>query len=144
MELRHSQEVPKDMLRQTRGAQLVVPPLLQGHGGAENRPAQSSRIFGGKAVQILRARSGQLIDLADMGSGINENGRHHFCHILGGNRGRAPRAKRKPDGAVAGDLLSRPIQKEKVLLKDGRPHMYDRQSGPVQGLLGEPMLPLLR
>jgi pimeloyl-ACP methyl ester carboxylesterase len=49
----------------------------------------------------------------------------------------------KPDRAVIGDRFRSPVGEEGVLEEDRRSDVYNGQSGPVQHLLAEPMLPLL-
>ena len=56
---------------------------------------------------------------------------------------RPPGAERQPDRAVPGDRFGGPGREEEVLEEDRRPDVHDGQPGPVQHLLGQPMLPLL-
>ncbi len=134
----------ENVLWQIARTQLSFPPLVDGYVDIGNRAAQRRSVLSGKAVQIVGSRAGKLVGLADVRPGLKQNGSNHFCNILCSDRGCAPRTERKPDAAVAADLLGSPSKKEKVLLEYRGPHMHNRQPRPVQGLLGKPMLTLLR
>ena len=128
---------------QSAPAQLLVAPLVDGEVDIRHRPPQCCAVLSGEAVQILRPRSGEFISLADVLQRIEQHGDDHVRDVLGRNRRRPSRTEGQPNRAVASDLLSGPGEEEEILLKHGRPDMDDGQAGPVQRLLGKPMLALL-
>ena len=143
MEPGYSLHMMGNMVRQIAPAQLLVPPDFQGHIDIGDGFTECGGIFRGQALHVLRPGTGQLVNLAEVSGGICQDDCGDFRHIPGVNRRRAPGAEGEPYRAVPGDGFSSPGQEEGILEEYRGAQMDDGQSGPVQHLLGQPVLPLL-
>lgn len=94
-------------------------------------------------MHVLRPRPRQLVDLAYVSGRTCQDDRGDLRHIPSVNRRSSAGAEGQPDCGVPGDRFSGPSQEEGILEEDRGAKMHDRQPGPVQHLLAQPMLPLL-
>jgi hypothetical protein len=116
-------------------------PILGGDVSVRDLTVQRVRVFPGDPVHVLRPRTGELVDPAQVRLRVGEDGRDDPRDINRGNRrGLAP-PERQFDAASVAD--GRTGEGEKALQEHRRPDGDDRQAGPRERLLAEPVLPLL-
>ena len=125
-------------------AKLLVSPLLEWHVDIGDSSTECGGILRRHGMHVLRPWPGQFVDLSDVTGRTGQNGRNNLSHIPGVDGRRFPGTERQPDGGVPDNRFGGPVQEEGVL-EEGRGSDVDHgQPGPVQHLLPEPMLPLLR
>ena len=107
------------------------------------RPS-AARILRRQAGQVLRLRAGQFVDLADVAGGLART----VAITSATSRASTGDVRPVPNGSRivpsrAIDSAAQ-VEEEEVLQEDRRADVDDGQAGPVQRLLGQPVLPLLR
>src|SRR5215472_6725295 len=141
VQLAHRHQVPGEVLRQPRPFELPFP-IVGGMSEYGNITVQRVREFPGDPVHVLRPRTGELVYPAQVWPRVGEDGSDYPSDISRGNRiGLAP-PERQLDAASIADARTGEGEEE-ALQEHRRPDGDDRQAGPRERLLAEPVLPLL-
>ena len=142
MQFGHRQQMQGQMFRQSRFLQLPFP-ILGGNVSVSDLAVQRVGELPGDPLHVLRPRTGELVDPAQVRPRVGEDGSDDPGDISRGNRiGLAP-PERQFDAASVPDGRTGEGEEE-ALQEDRRSNGDDRQAGPREGLLTEPVLPLLR
>ena len=80
VQLAHRQKMPRQMLRHTSPFQPLFP-LLGADVGVRNLSVQRVREFAGDPIQVLRLRTGELVDQAQVWHRVGENGSDYLSDI---------------------------------------------------------------
>src|SRR3989441_1070678 len=140
VQLGHRQQMQGQVLRQSRLLQLPFP-ILGGNVSVCDLTVQRVRVLPGDSVHVLRPRTGEFVEPAQVRPRVGEDSSDYPSDIRRGNRrGLAP-----PEGHfdAASVADGRTGEREKALQEHSRPDGDDRQAGPRERLLAEPVLPLL-
>jgi hypothetical protein len=140
-ELGHREEVPSQVLRQPHRLQLALP-LLGRDVAVRDLAVERLRVLARDPVHVLRPRTGELVDPSQMRPRVVEDGNDHASDVRRSDGIRLAFPERQLDAASVADAGSGE-REEKALQEDRRPDRDDRQAGPRERLLAEPVLTLL-
>jgi hypothetical protein len=102
--MRPSSKVPHQMLRQLIHFQPLFPLLLNVR--VRDLPVQRLREFAGHTIHVLRLRTGELVDPAEVLRRVAENGSDYLSHISTRNRRSLAPPERQFDAVSVADALS--------------------------------------
>src|SRR5262245_21406260 len=133
--------MPREMLRKPLSSQFPLP-LLGRHVVVRDLTLERLRVLPRDAVHVLRPRTGEFHHAAEVWPRLDENRRNHASDIIRRHGRRLATAEWELDPVSLTDGRAGETEEEDVQ-EDGGAHGDDRQAGPREHLLAEPVLSLL-